>query len=191
MTAAEPAPADDPLVVDSRRLPRQPGAFLRLAADAVVDEEVRNDVSTVPRGAVVPVSLLLESVLDGILVTGRTEVPRRSTCVRCLDDVEATDVVEFRQFFTYPGAEPGSDEADDADVTTLTGPWLDVRAAFRDAMLLALPLIPTCRSDCPGLCPECGFRLADDPEHGHEHPDPRWSALAQWSTSPKPSPEGE
>src|SRR5258708_34691037 len=36
-----------------------------------------------------------------------------------------------------------------------------------------------CRDDCPGLCSECGARLADDPEHHHDVADPRWAAL-QW-----------
>jgi uncharacterized protein len=43
--------------------------------------------------------------------------------------------------------------------------------------VLALPLQPLCRDDCPGLCPDCGTRLADDPEHTHETADPRWAAL--------------
>jgi uncharacterized protein len=41
-----------------------------------------------------------------------------------------------------------------------------------------LPFQPLCRDDCPGLCIECGARLADDPGHRHEEPvDPRWAAL--------------
>ena len=44
--------------------------------------------------------------------------------------------------------------------------------------MLALPFQPLCRPDCPGLCPECGARLADDPEHTHDDPiDPRWAGL--------------
>ena len=46
-------------------------------------------------------------------------------------------------------------------------------------MVLELPLQPVCVDDCPGLCPECGARLADDPDHTHEAAiDPRWAALA-------------
>jgi len=48
----------------------------------------------------------------------------------------------------------------------------------RDAMVLALPLSPLCRDDCPGLCPDCGVRLADaEPDHHHDAVDPRWAAL--------------
>jgi len=27
------------------------------------------------------------------------------------------------------------------------------------------------------LCPQCGVRLADNPDHHHDVVDPRWSAL--------------
>jgi uncharacterized protein len=39
-----------------------------------------------------------------------------------------------------------------------------------------------CREDCPGLCSECGARLADEPDHQHDVIDPRWSALSALST---------
>ena len=42
--------------------------------------------------------------------------------------------------------------------------------------MLALPFQPLCEDDCPGLCTECGARLADDPDHPHDAPiDPRWA----------------
>jgi uncharacterized protein len=57
---------------------------------------------------------------------------------------------------------------------------LDVEPVLRDAVVLALPLNPVCDPECPGLCPECGARLADDPDHTHEAAiDPRWSALKE------------
>jgi len=52
---------------------------------------------------------------------------------------------------------------------------------LRDAVVLALPMSPLCREDCPGLCAECGAPLADaGPGHRHdEATDPRWGALKQ------------
>ena len=52
-----------------------------------------------------------------------------------------------------------------------------VRALGRNLVVLDLPLAPVCRDDCPGLCPQCGFRLEDDPNHSHDVIDPRWAAL--------------
>jgi uncharacterized protein len=48
---------------------------------------------------------------------------------------------------------------------------------LRDVVVPALPFQPVCRDDCPGLCSQCGARLADDPEHEHDVVDPRWAAL--------------
>jgi uncharacterized protein len=49
---------------------------------------------------------------------------------------------------------------------------------LRDAVVLSLPFQPLCQDDCPGLCVECGARLADDPAHQHDDAiDPRWAAL--------------
>ena len=75
-----------------------------------------------------------------------------------------------------------SDTADDEDddVSRLEGDLLDLEPLLRDAVVLALPFQPLCRDDCPGLCTECGARLADDPDHQHDEPvDPRWAALGQ------------
>jgi uncharacterized protein len=60
----------------------------------------------------------------------------------------------------------------------LEGDLLDLEPLLRDAVVLALPFQPLCREDCPGLCIECGARLADDPDHQHEEAiDPRWATL--------------
>lgn len=167
-----------PLVIDSRRLPRQPGASQRLEVPVAPDDDLGNEVATIDTEPVM-VDLLLESVLDGILVTGSADLHLTGDCVRCLDPLDQALPVSFRQFFTYPGAEVETDSEEDTDIVAMTGPLLDLRPAFRDATVLALPLSPTCRPDCPGLCPHCGVALADNPDHSHERSDPRLAALEQ------------
>ena len=50
----------------------------------------------------------------------------------------------------------------------LDGDLLDLEPALRDALVLELPLSPLCSLDCPGLCGQCGVRLADaGAGHGH------------------------
>ena len=57
---------------------------------------------------------------------------------------------------------------------TLTGIFwtgtCSTSTALRDALVLELPLAPLCAEDCPGLCSECGVRLADAGA-GHAHAD--------------------
>jgi uncharacterized protein len=74
------------------------------------------------------------------------------------------------------------DTEQDDEERYLDGDLLDLEPVLRDAVVLALPMSPLCREDCPGLCVECGVPLADaGPGHGHqEAPDPRWAGLKQF-----------
>ena len=67
----------------------------------------------------------------------------------------------------------------DEDVIVLTDHHeLDLERSIREAILLAEPIAPLCREDCPGLCVICGLPL-DEGEHLHpdEDIDPRLEAL--------------
>jgi uncharacterized protein len=71
------------------------------------------------------------------------------------------------------------DPDEELEVSKLQDDLVDLEPLLRDAVVLALPFQPLCEDDCPGLCVECGARLADDPDHTHGEPvDPRWAALA-------------
>ena len=72
-------------------------------------------------------------------------------------------------------------EEQDDEQLYLDGDLLDLEPMLRDAIVLALPMSPLCRDDCPGLCVECGVPLADaGPDHRHaEATDPRWARLKQ------------
>ena len=68
-------------------------------------------------------------------------------------------------------AGPGLLPDEDDEVSKLEDDLLDLEPLLRDAVVLALPFQPLCEDDCPGLCVECGARLADDPDHAHEAAD--------------------
>ena len=113
--------------------------------------------------------------MEGVLVTGSAEVELEGECARCLEELEDAVSVPFQELFVY--ADRPADEGD-ADTLRLEGDLLDLEPLLRDAVVLALPFQPLCRDDCPGLCVECGARLADDPDHQHDAAvDPRWAAL--------------
>ena len=53
---------------------------------------------------------------------------------------------------------------DEPDVARLTDHHeLDLEPPVREAILLAEPIAPLCRPDCPGLCIVCGGRLDEGP----------------------------
>ena len=115
--------------------------------------------------------------MDGVLATGTASAQVKGECVRCLDDLDDDLVVDFQELYLYEDA--GEDDL------SLEGDLLDLEPVLRDAVVLALPFQPLCQPDCPGLCPECGVRLADDPGHAHEAAiDPRWTALSALAETP-------
>ncbi|MGW9030649.1 YceD family protein [Streptomyces sp. NPDC055722] len=176
----------NPLVFDTHELGRRPGALQRLSrtVDAPKDLGIQGVIG-VREGAPVELELRLESVMEGVLVTGTARASAEGECVRCLESLELELEAEFQELFSYPDAddrgrvitEPGDDAEDDEDRFFLEDGLFDLEPLLRDAVVLALPMQPVCREDCPGLCSECGARLADDPDHHHDAVDIRWAAL--------------
>ncbi|MXM66931.1 DUF177 domain-containing protein [Streptomyces sp. HUCO-GS316] len=179
----------NPLVFDTHELGRRPGALQRLTReiDAPKDLGIR-EVIEVPEGAPVELELRLESVMEGVLVTGTARALAEGECVRCLEPVELELEADFQEMFSYPDADdrgrvkavPADDaegSAEDEDRLFLEDGLFDLEPVLRDAVVLALPMQPVCQDDCPGLCSECGARLADDPDHHHDAVDIRWAAL--------------
>jgi len=135
----------------------------------------------VPDGSDLVLDLRLESVSEGVLVSGTAQVELAGECARCLEPLTDELVVDVMQLFVYPGHE---NEADDDEIGRLVDDYVDLEPLLRDAVVLALPLAPVCSDDCAGLCPDCGARLADvGLDHGHEVVDPRWAALRQLGDS--------
>jgi uncharacterized protein len=135
------------------------------------------DLIGVPVGAELELDLRLESVMDGVLVSGTVTAPVSGECGRCLAPVSDTLTVRVQELFVYPEASTDHDQED--EVAQLQGDFLDLAPTLRDAVVLALPLTPVCQEDCQGLCATCGERLDDLPaDHTHDTTDARWGALA-------------
>ena len=163
-----------PLVVDTRELGRRPGSMREMRFPAPAPEGLGVELIGVPPGAEIDLDLRLESVMEGVLVSGVATVPLTGECGRCLEDVSDTLTVDLQELFAYPE----SDAEDDEEIARMEGDLLDLEPVLRDAVVLALPLTPLCRPDCAGLCAECGERLDDLPEdHSHGTADLRWAAL--------------
>jgi uncharacterized protein len=160
-----------PYTVPVYDLMHRPGEMREKQLDIVVPEGFGNAVIGLRAGSNLRVDLRLESLHDGILVSGAVRAKAVGECVRCLIDVELPVRVEFQELFAY-----SFDEAFDY---TVHDDHVDLEPLVRDAVVLSLPFQPVCQEDCLGLCPECGARLLDNPGHEHEVPiDPRWGALA-------------
>lgn len=176
----------NPLVFDTHELGRRPGALQRLSRSVEAPAAPVfgiEGVIGVPEGAPVELELRLESVMEGVLVTGTARAVAEGECVRCLEPLHQEVAAEFQEMFSYPDADdrgrtaaPG-DDAEDEDMIFLEDGMFDLEPVLRDAVVLALPMQPVCREDCAGLCPDCGIRLDDEPGHHHDAVDIRWAAL--------------
>lgn len=167
-----------PLVLDTRELGRRPGTMQTVLRRVPAPADLGSEVIGVPAGAELELDLRLESVMEGVLISGTASARADGECVRCLDDVHRDVEVEVQELFAYPGRTPAG-EADEDDVHELQGDLIDLEPVLRDALVPALPFQPVCSPQCPGLCAQCGARLADSPGHRHEDLDPRWAVLRQ------------
>ena len=163
-------------MLDTRELGRRPGSQRQVTLSVPAPADLGIEVLGVPEGAPVELDLRLEAVMEGVLVTGTASAALEGECVRCLEPITDEMSASFQELYLYE--EHGTPDEDD-EVSTMEDDLVDLEPALRDAVVLALPFQPLCQDDCPGLCPECGARLADDPDHGHDAAiDPRWAGLA-------------
>jgi len=167
-----------PLVLDTRDLPRRPGSMRAHRRSVPAPESLGLELIGVPAGTTLDLDLRMESVSEGVLVSGTVTTPVEGECGRCLRPIGDTLVVRIQELYAYEHST--TDETTDEDeVGRLQGDLIDLEPALRDAVVLALPTNPLCREDCPGLCPECGVPRDELPaEHRHEQVDARWAALS-------------
>jgi len=177
------------LVFDMRTLGRQAGSAKTQQLTVPAPDDMRLELARVPVGAEMQLDVRFEAVTEGVLVTGSVTAALAGECARCLTPLAASVTASFTELYLYPRDRHDrhdrfdeNTEQDDEELH-LDGDLLDLEPVLRDAVVLALPMSPLCREDCPGLCVECGVPLADaGPGHGHEDaPDPRWAGLKQFS----------
>ena len=176
------------LVFDMRTLGRQAGSAKTQQLTVPAPDDMRLELARVPVGADMQLDVRFEAVTEGVLVTGSVIAPLAGECARCLAPLASSVTARFTELYLY--TRDRHDKHDRFDENTeqddeelyLDGDLLDLEPVLRDAVVLALPMSPLCREDCPGLCVECGVPLADaGPGHGHEAaPDPRWAGLKQF-----------
>ena len=168
-----------PLVLDTRELGRRPGSQRLVELTVPAPPDLGIDVLRVAEGTPVELDLRLEAVMEGVLVTGTARAALAGECVRCLREIDDDVEVELQELYSYDDNRDRDLAEEDDEVSMLEDDLLDLEPLLRDAVVLALPFQPLCEDDCPGLCTECGARLADDPDHAHEAPiDPRWAGLS-------------
>ena len=116
-------------------------------------------------------SLTLELLIDGRLTaTGSIRAPWQGSCRRCLGDLRGVaEAAVLEVFESHPDP--------DGETYRLEQDRVDLEPMIRDATLLALPLAPLCRPDCPGPDPEHPVVVEGSEERTDTPVDPRWASL--------------
>lgn len=153
-------------------LMHKPGQMREVSLDIITPEPMGGGIAVIPAGTALDLDARLESVHEGILVTGEVFVDADAECSRCLEPLTVPIEVDFQELFTYSVSSEDDHAVKDEEV--------NLDQVIRDAVVLNLPLHPLCQIDCLGLCVECGVKLSENPNHVHEAPvDSRWIALQE------------
>jgi uncharacterized protein len=161
-------------IVDLERLALSHGQARALDLEVGLDRIELGGQDYSPDGGGSEARLDVSKTSTGYALRLRFSSEVTGPCVRCLEDAANTIEVDSREI----------DQRGTAD-EELRSPYvsegnLDLDRWANDALVLAFPAQPLCRSDCAGLCPVCGESLNDaDPEaHRHERGgDPRMAKL--------------
>src|SRR5262245_29576381 len=102
-----------PLILDTRDLPRRPGSMRTHSRVVPAPADLGVEMIGVPEGADISFDLRLESVSEGVLVTGSITVHLEGECGRCLRAIAEELTVPVQELFAYENST--TDETTDAD----------------------------------------------------------------------------
>ena len=172
-----------PYIVPVHDLIRRPGESRPIELEFAAPDRLGEALIAVEEGATIEIEGRLDSIHEGVLMTGRARATAVGECGRCLGPAQKSLDVDVTELFAYP-----SEEGFDFHIAD---EQIDLAELVRDAIVLALPFQPVCRFDCPGLDPETGARLEDHPDlTPRESLDPRWGALAGFQAETDEPAEG-
>lgn len=178
-----------PMTVDITRLGRRPGAMVTLRDTVPNPSRIGLDMIGIQSGAPLELDLQIQSVSEGVLVTGTVTAATVGECARCLAPLTGLVEVSLTELFAYPDSATEA-TTEEGEVGRVVDDKIDLEQPIIDAVGLELPFAPVCSPDCPGLCPECGVSLAAEPGHQHARIDPRWAKLAGMVTPEPDAPRG-
>ncbi len=124
-------------------------------------------------------------LLEGqVRIAGDLRTRLEMVCARCLEPVVEEVNRDFDLFYKQVSLLPREEEvrlkAGDAEIGFFEGEGLFLADVLAEQVLLALPMKVICRSDCRGLCPQCGANLNGEECRCESHAaDPRLASLGR------------
>ena len=119
---------------------------------------------------------------QGLYAQGHLQGAIDHECTRCLTAMEQPVSVRLSELYHYP-----PENAPEEELTVSEDAHLDLAPVLREDFLLSIPIQAICRSDCKGLCPQCGKNWNEGPcECPDDDIDPRWAGLTGLLKEPPP-----
>jgi uncharacterized protein len=162
--------------IDVRDLLEHPGSSKTVRVDEPVPG-LSTELVEVSKDEPLEGDLTLESVVEGIYVTGSVGGRMSFRCARCLKPFEHAFEIPLQEMVVR---EPGPDD----DYVLEPDLHLDPEPMVRDAVVLAMPFSPLCTPECLGLCERCGGDRNLGECSCTPQIDPRWAALERFTEEP-------
>ncbi len=115
--------------------------------------------------------LTIGRAAQGLVFTGDFSAATELECVRCLRPFEGGLRWSMTELFAF-----NEKSVSDSGLIVPEDAQIDLQPLIREYAWLEVPISPTCRPDCKGLCPVCGQDL-NVRDCGHR-PDADRSAFA-------------
>jgi uncharacterized protein len=121
-------------------------------------------------------------VVEDIRLVGSFSTEIENLCARCLEPVHNAVAEKFDLLYRPLGVDAKGDEVAisraETEIGYYQGDGMLLEDVLKEQILLALPVKQVCRTNCKGLCPQCGKNLnVESCDCVTRMPDPRWSAL--------------
>lgn len=160
------------LLIDVSGLAGRPGAIQDVSITGNI-AGLRGGLGWVEDDEPISVDLTLESLREGVQVSGSAGGLLHLSCSRCLVEYEQEFECKLDETFYFDAG-----EAEEREGYEVRGKVVDLEPMLRDAIVLDIPVKPLHDAGCRGLCPVCGTDLnIDRCNHGGGGDDPRWAPL--------------
>jgi len=152
-----------------------PASYFTFSPDEAI---IRKDIQ---------VKAKVEKVGREILIRGSVKTQLELECSRCLTHFLYSVAENFQTIFQPFSASRVSEEEvelakEDLDIEFYKDDIIDLTNIVRDQILLSIPMIPICETQCQGLCPHCGQNLNQGKcSCSAEAIDPRWRKLQDFA----------
>lgn len=98
---------------------------------------------------------------QGLLVQGQFQGQTGMDCVRCLKAYSQALAWEFTELYAFDRR-----SMTESELLVPENGHIDLEPLVREYAILEFPIMPLCREDCKGLCPQCGQDL-NEKDCGH------------------------